>query len=79
MRRYVGHIYKVPDGKGGLEPGELLEATVNEDQMKIYGAYKVPSGDVALIWSRLTEEELVIYHADPGTFFKKPKKTKRKG
>lgn len=67
-RLVIGHKYLVPF-KGGEAIGILQDACVNEAEKKIYGVYRLESGQGIIAASIMSDEELRAYRAHSETFF----------
>ena len=68
-RLKIGNRYLVPGQDGNNIEGILENATVSEQERRIYGIYKTTDGKRIICTNPITEEELIAYRRQPDTFF----------
>lgn len=73
-RLLIGNRYLIPDGQGNSVEGILTNATVSEEEKKIWGVYQISSGKQIICVNPMSEEELRAYKKYPDTFFGVPLK-----
>lgn len=69
QRLLIGLTYLIPNEKGELVRGILMNASVTESDKLVYGTYKLQSGAQIVCVSDLTDAELAAYRRSPETFF----------
>jgi hypothetical protein len=77
-RLFIGGKYRIPDKNGGEVEGVLVNATVSETEKKIFGVYRIASGQQLICTNPMTDEELIAYRRQPDTFFGVPLKQGKK-
>lgn len=65
----IGGRYTIPGPDGQNIEGVLLNATVSEEEKKVFGAYRTNDGKQVICTNPITEEELIAYRRQPDTFF----------
>lgn len=68
-RLMIGERYTIPGPGGQNIEGVLLNATVSEEEKKVFGAYRTDDGKQVICTNPITEEELIAYRRQPDTFF----------
>jgi len=68
-RLLIGESYLIPSTNGGEEVGTLVEATVMEREKKVFGVYRVSSGEQVMCSIPISDAELKLYQRSPETFF----------
>lgn len=71
-RLLIGNKYIVPDKQGNNVEAVLVNATVAENEKKIYGVYQLAGGNQIICTNPMTEDELLAYKIYPDTFFGVP-------
>jgi hypothetical protein len=68
-RLKFGEWYRVRKGDGTEVPGRLYEATVIEQEKKVFGAYETSTGEHLIVTVPISDAELAAYRKHPDTFF----------
>jgi hypothetical protein len=68
-RLIIGNKYLVPGEDGKDIEGILENATLLEQERKIWGVYKTVDGKRIICTNPITDEELIAYRRQPDTFF----------
>ena len=68
-RLRFGNVYLVPGKDGAQVAGRFYEATVDEANQKVYGAFELATGQHIIATVPISEAELAAYRRHPETFF----------
>jgi hypothetical protein len=68
-RLKIGEWYLIPDQDGREIGGVLVDATVAENDKRIWAVYKLEDGQQVIVYHPMSEVEFAVYKRHPDTFF----------
>jgi hypothetical protein len=70
-RLRFGNVYLVPDKNGTQVAGRFYEATVDEANLRVFGAFELATGQHIIATVPISEAELAAYRRHPGNLLRR--------